>query len=184
MGPTWDLSAPDGPHVGPMNIAIRVGIQDWFSMAVCTVIQQHYVKFRWKTKKSMFSNKHIFMITWQHHQMETFSMLLALCAGNSPVTSEFPSQRPATWSFDVFFDLHLTNSWANTRDTGDLRRHQAHYGVTVMVTQSTTSKKLYCNRLMLRQVHHHWSKTHVPYDMLLKQYTLQVIKWKQKSQAG
>ena len=24
MGPTWVLSAPDGPHVGPMNIAIRV----------------------------------------------------------------------------------------------------------------------------------------------------------------
>ena len=24
MGPTWDLSAPDGPHVGPMNLAIRV----------------------------------------------------------------------------------------------------------------------------------------------------------------
>ena len=23
MGPTWVLSAPDGPHVGPMNIAIR-----------------------------------------------------------------------------------------------------------------------------------------------------------------
>ena len=22
MGPTWVLSAPDGPHVGPMNIAI------------------------------------------------------------------------------------------------------------------------------------------------------------------
>ena len=26
MGPTWVLSAPDGPHVGPMNLAIRVGI--------------------------------------------------------------------------------------------------------------------------------------------------------------
>ena len=26
MGPTWDLSAPDGPHVGPMNLAIRVAI--------------------------------------------------------------------------------------------------------------------------------------------------------------
>ena len=25
MGPTWVLSAPDGPHVGPMNLAIRVG---------------------------------------------------------------------------------------------------------------------------------------------------------------
>ena len=23
MGPTWDLSAQDGPHVGPMNLAIR-----------------------------------------------------------------------------------------------------------------------------------------------------------------
>ena len=26
MGPTWVLWAPDGPHVGPMNIAIRVAI--------------------------------------------------------------------------------------------------------------------------------------------------------------
>ena len=24
MGPTWVLSAPNGPHVGPMNLAIRV----------------------------------------------------------------------------------------------------------------------------------------------------------------
>ena len=28
-----------------------------------------------------------------------------LCAGNSPVTGEFPAQRPVTRSFDVFFDL-------------------------------------------------------------------------------
>ena len=41
--------------------------------------------------------------------METFSALLALCAGNSPVTGEFPSQRPVTWSFDVSFDLRLNN---------------------------------------------------------------------------
>ena len=26
MGPTWVLAAPDGPHVGPMNLAIRVVI--------------------------------------------------------------------------------------------------------------------------------------------------------------
>ena len=37
--------------------------------------------------------------------METFSALLVLCAGNSPVTGEFPSQRPVMRSFDVFFDL-------------------------------------------------------------------------------
>ena len=45
--------------------------------------------------------------TWWRHQMETFSVLLDICAGNSPVTGEFPSQRPVTRSFDVFFDLRL-----------------------------------------------------------------------------
>ena len=39
--------------------------------------------------------------------METFSTLLAICAGNSPVTGEFPTQRPVTRGFDVFFDLRL-----------------------------------------------------------------------------
>ena len=37
--------------------------------------------------------------------METFSALLAFCAGNSPVTGEFPAQRPVMRCFDVFFDL-------------------------------------------------------------------------------
>ena len=32
--------------------------------------------------------------------METFSALLALCEGNSPVTGEFPSQRLVTLSYD------------------------------------------------------------------------------------
>ena len=45
------------------------------------------------------------VMSWWRYQMETFSALLALCAGNSPVTGEFPSQRPVTRSFDVFFDL-------------------------------------------------------------------------------
>ena len=59
--------------------------------------------------------------------METFSMLLAICAGNSPVTGEFPTQRPVTRSFDVFFDLRLKNLEAS-----DLRRHCVHYDVIVM----------------------------------------------------
>ena len=44
---------------------------------------------------------------WWRHQMETFSALLAIGAGNSPVTGEFPVQRPVTRRFDVFFDLRL-----------------------------------------------------------------------------
>ena len=39
--------------------------------------------------------------------METFSALLAICAGNSPVPGELPAQRPVTRNFDVFFDLGL-----------------------------------------------------------------------------
>ena len=49
----------------------------------------------------------LFLITWWRHQMETFFALLAICAGNPPVTGEFLSQRPVTRSFDVFFDLRL-----------------------------------------------------------------------------
>ena len=65
--------------------------------------------------------------------METFSASLALCAGNSPVTSEFPSQRPVTHSFDVFFDLRLNKRLSKKNsETGDLRRHRAHYDVNVM----------------------------------------------------
>ena len=61
--------------------------------------------------------------------MEIFSALLALCEGNSPVTGEFPAQKPVTRSYDVFFDLRrnkrLSNQW---------RRHRAYYDVTVMVS--------------------------------------------------
>ena len=64
--------------------------------------------------------------------METFSALLAICAGNSPVPGEFPAQRPVTRSFDVFFDLRLINGWVNNRKAGDLRRYRAHYDVMVM----------------------------------------------------
>ena len=49
------------------------------------------------------------ILTWWRHQMETFSVLLVLCAGISLVTiTKLPSQRPVTWSFDVFFDLRQT----------------------------------------------------------------------------
>ena len=39
--------------------------------------------------------------------METFSALLGFCAGNSPVSGDFPAQKPVAQSFDVFFDLCL-----------------------------------------------------------------------------
>ena len=48
-----------------------------------------------------------YFVSWWRHQMETFTALLAICARNSPVPGEFPTQRPVTRSFDVFFDLRL-----------------------------------------------------------------------------
>ena len=46
-------------------------------------------------------------LSWWRHQMETFFALLSIYAGNSPITGEFPAQRPVTRSFDVFFDMRL-----------------------------------------------------------------------------
>ena len=40
-------------------------------------------------------------------KMETFSALLAICAGNSPVPVNPPQKRPVTRSFDVFFDQRM-----------------------------------------------------------------------------
>ena len=59
--------------------------------------------------------------------------LLALYAGNSPVTSEFPSQsqRRGALMFSLICDL--INDWVNNPDAGDLRRHRAHYDAAVMI---------------------------------------------------
>ena len=64
--------------------------------------------------------------------METFSALLALCAGISPIAGDFPAQRPVALSFDVSFICAWINSWVSNREAGDLRRHRAHYDAIVM----------------------------------------------------
>ena len=63
---------------------------------------------------------------------ETFSALMAFSVRNSSVTGEFPTQRAVTQRFVGFFTCVWTNSWANNRDAGDLRRHSAHYDVILM----------------------------------------------------
>ena len=64
--------------------------------------------------------------------METFSALLAICAGEFTGPRWIPRTKPVTRSFDVFFDLRLNKQWENNREAGDLRRHCAHYDVIVM----------------------------------------------------
>ena len=43
-----------------------------------------------------------------------------------------PRSKAGKRNFDVFFDLRWINGRANDREAGDLRRHCAHYVVTVM----------------------------------------------------
>ena len=99
----------------PQNCAIIIAIIDlinlsWFSDATwhryIGDLGQHCFR-KWPV-----AWWHQAIITWINQDdvikwKLTFSTLLDFCAGNSPVTSEFPSQRPVTWSFDVFFNLHL-----------------------------------------------------------------------------
>ena len=72
--------------------------------------------------------------SWWRHQMETFSALLALCVGNSPVTGKFPLTKASDaepWCF--------LGSRVNNRDAGDLRRHRGHNDVTSLMML------LFCN---------------------------------------
>ena len=72
------------------------------------------------------------IITWWRHQMETFSALLAICAGihRSPVISPHKDQRRGALMFSLI--CARINSWVNNGEIGDLRRHWAHYDVIVM----------------------------------------------------
>ena len=67
-----------------------------------------------------------FWITWWRHQMGTFSALPALCAENP---------HKGLWRGALIFSLKCVwiNSWVNNRGAGDLRRHRAHYDVSVMI---------------------------------------------------
>ena len=65
----------------------------------------------------------VYFYSWWRHQMETFSALLSICAENSPVPGEFPSQRPVTRSFDVFF---LSNGFIKSRSATISRRNLYH----------------------------------------------------------
>ena len=68
--------------------------------------------------------------------METFSALTGLCAGiqRSPVNSPHKGQWRATLMFSLI--CAWINAWVNNRETGDLRRHRAHYDVIVMFSSS------------------------------------------------
>ena len=79
------------------------------------------------------------VIKWKlfpHHWPFVLGIHRALCAGNSPITGEFLSQRPVTRSFNVFFYLRLSKRLCKQprrrwfeMPSGPLWRH--HNGISV-----------------------------------------------------
>ena len=76
-----------------------------------------------------YSSSQLTRAHWRH-QIETFSKLLDICAGNSPVNSPHKGQ----WRRALMFSLICAwiNGWVNNGEAGDLKCHHAHYDVTVM----------------------------------------------------
>ena len=80
-------------------------------------------------------------ISWWRHQMETFSAVLALCAGNSPGPVNSPHK--SKWRGALLFSLIYAwiNGWINNREPGDLRHHRGHYDVIVMFKTFCVAEK-------------------------------------------
>ena len=100
----------------------------------------------WSDKTS-FRVLHDEVIEWK-----PFSVLLAICARNSPLTDEFPAQRPVTRSFDVFFDLRLLSKqwwgwWFETPPrplwrhcNGQSEPHKGYYLIQVSLARCITNR--------------------------------------------
>ena len=75
--------------------------------------------------------------SWWRHQIETFS-------------GEFPAQ--SQWREALVFSLIWAwiNGWVNNHEAGDLRRHRAHYDVTVMFLRKDAA----CWQIMVLQIQH------------------------------
>ena len=71
-------------------------------------------------------------LTWWRHQMETFSALLALCAGKSPVPVNSPHKGQWRGALIFSFNYAWINDWVNNLEAGDLRRQRVYYDVIVM----------------------------------------------------
>ena len=110
------------------------------------------------------------MITWWRHQMETFSALLAICAGNSPAPVNSPHK--GQWRGALMFTLICAriNGWVNSREAGDLRCHRAHYDVIVMNVCTCRLSHISQIKLQWRHNEHGWVSNHRRIDYLLNRW--------------
>ena len=97
MGPSWVLSAPDGPHFGPINFAIRVALSGYiYVIVVCP-------QLRW-----LFSSYSGTVTSWYGHNFHTITVVLR-------------HKGSVMRSWGVPFLLHWIRFWVNS-PVGDERK--------------------------------------------------------------
>ena len=97
MGPTWVLSAPDGPHVGPMNLAIRVILKNdiWLTNTLE------------KTCETVWSAMWLWLLMTQYHLVQ-WHLQAQWCAGS--FCSIFGSVREITKSSSTFSATNIRSN--------------------------------------------------------------------------
>ena len=115
---------------------------------------------RWIIYWHMISTTYISLREYTWCQMETFLALLATCAGNSPFTGDFPSQRPSGRALMFSLICAWTSGWANNTDAGDLKRHRAHCDVTV-IKPSKLPIRQFVDLSKLGSEHDGWNPTKI-----------------------
>ena len=97
------------------------------------LVQVYYLDLSWHN------------IAWWRHRMETFAVTGPLCwefTGPPPPPPPPPPPR-GTLMFSLI--CAWISGWANNRDAGDLRRHRAHYVVTVMGRKVSSRRLAFSN---------------------------------------
>ena len=105
MGPTWVLSAPDGPHVGPMNLAIRDHTHGW----VTVTTNRSYHQPRWRRPKTVRPNNRGYqenLTVRCAHMTLTCRCHITLCI--SAMTMCFSSAGSENLHLEIFRKLVVT----------------------------------------------------------------------------
>ena len=89
---------------------------------------------------------HQYVESWRRHQMETYSALMALCVWDLLVTGEFPHKGQWRWALMFSLICARINDSVNNREADELRRHHAHYDITVMF-RPFKETAIKCNQL-------------------------------------
>ena len=120
MGPTWVLSAPDGPHVGPMNVAIRGAnslinfSQAWWKGNWKAMVTSWY----WKTFHIISHLKgesishwliHIMKVQWWGPSIFSLLLMLTFCWTNISIAGDFRCHYPR--DITIMLRMYLCCSW-------------------------------------------------------------------------